>query len=155
MDRDFDIKRLDAGDVDVLRKLAKHLRPQDKEEMKASGITDFFLEVKNTVRYSKECYKVLTPSNAVIACFGIIHTNAGGQIWLLGTNLLRQYRKSFVKLSNDILSQWQRKYGKLFNYVSAQNTESIKWLKFIGAKMEEKHVYNGHVFIRFEIERMS
>lgn len=155
MDREFRIRRLDDFDSDFMSELAANLRQQDIDEMNASDIKDYLTEINNTVKFSEDCYKVLAPNGAVIAGFGVINTTAGGQIWFLGTDLIKQFRKSFVKISSEIIKKWLKEYGRLFNYVSAQNTESIKWLRFMGAKLEKKHIYKGHVFIMFEIERVN
>lgn len=154
MDLDFNIYALDEWDNKFLTDLERNLRQQDKDEMDASGIDDYYTEIMETVKRSQECFKVVAVNGMAIAGFGIIPALDGGQIWFLGTNLLKKYRKSFIKISKKILSDWAKEYGRLFNFVSAANTDTIKWLTYLGAEMNKKIIYREHVFIRFEIERM-
>ena len=153
MDRDFKIIETNVEDKRFMLELTQNLRRQDLDEMLASGIYDFLEEVVRTVEYSECCYKAVMDDGRVACAYGVIPAKVGAQIWFLGTDIIATHRKSFVKISAEILRGWLEKYGRLFNFVSAENTDSIKWLKRLGAKFVERVEYNGHIFWRFEIER--
>lgn len=153
MDQGFKILKTNREDKEFILELTEKMRDQDLKEMAASGIYDYLEEVAKTVEYSEQCCKVITDDGQLICGFGIIPAKLGAQIWFLGTDLIKNYRKSFVKISAKILLGWVKKYGRLFNFVSTENIDGIIWLEHMGAKFEKKLDYNGHVFLQFVIER--
>ena len=73
---------------------------------------------------------------------------------MLGTDLIKKKQKIFLKRSKPWLEDIKKDYNYLENYVDARNTLSIKWLKWLGFKVEDPIPYgvNGEPFHKFTME---
>ncbi len=76
-----------------------------------------------------------------------------GVPWLLGTDAMVSNRKLFMKISKIVLKNMSKGYKYLENYVSVENTVSIRWLKRLGFTLgEEVNSMTGVIFKRFYME---
>lgn len=57
--------------------------------------------------------------------------------WLLGTNEIKRHKKVFMRSTYELLKETMAECRELENYVDARNTDSIKWLKFMGFTLDE------------------
>ena len=73
-------------------------------------------------------------------------------IWLLGSDGVRDNWLTFGKASKQLLPYLIKRYGVVSNYVLAEYTTSIKWLKWLGAEFEETPIkFSGHDFYKFNL----
>jgi len=73
--------------------------------------------------------------------------------WLLATDELDTVSRDFLKYTKEYMPQVINGYSRLQNYVHAENTQSILWLKWIGFTLREKlrFGYDNEYFYRFEM----
>lgn len=73
-----------------------------------------------------------------------------GTPWLLGTDVLTDDTKLFLKISKIVLKKMSQGYKMLENYESVENTASLRWLKKLGFTIgEEIKGITGVSFRRF------
>ena len=79
--------------------------------------------------------------------------NGVGIVWMLGTKSFDEHKAAFALVCRNVLYSMLDNYSYLFNYASAQNKKSLKWLKWLGfnVKQPEPIGINGAEFCRFEI----
>lgn len=58
-----------------------------------------------------------------------------GYPWLIGTNLIEQHAKAFLRRNRAIVQIMLDTYPHLTNYVDARNGAAIQWLKWLGFAM--------------------
>lgn len=137
--------------------LSKHLRKQDKEELKALGYNNLKEVCERTLDVSDISFIVKTENNEPLCIFGVsIHeTEYGRPVWLLGNEKLRRYKKEFLINSVVVIRQWVNQYGKLYNYIDCRNEKSIRWLKWLGANFSKPFPLgvNKEMFMLFTISR--
>jgi len=90
-----------------------------------------------------------------IACiFGVTRRSrlsAVGVPWLLGTDALDAAPATFMRHSRVYFERMQQAFPLMENYVLAENTKTVKWLRWLGFEMEPPAPYGafGEPFIRF------
>lgn len=119
--------------------LSNNLRKQDKDEITATGISGLKECLQKSKDVVERSFLVLSKDNEPLCIFGItlLKTDYGRGIWLLGSNKLLQYKCEFLRCSRIVVSNWVSQYGKLYNFVDCRNTQSIRWLKSLGAVFYE------------------
>lgn len=55
-----------------------------------------------------------------------------GSPWLLGTPALDRHKKAFLRDTRRWLDEIREPYSLLFNYVDAEYTGAIRWLRWLG-----------------------
>ncbi len=60
-----------------------------------------------------------------------------GTPWLLGSDLILKYPKAFLRHNIATLYGWQRRYRLLENYVDSRHSVAVKWLAWLGFKIEK------------------
>ena len=73
------------------------------------------------------------------AIFGVVHPSllaAVGIPWLLGTPLLERHWRSFAKASRQVMDELKVMYPVMTNITHAENTLSVRWLRWLGASFE-------------------
>ena len=93
-----------------------------------------------------------------LAMFGIVPETVLGNkasIWMLATEGLSKINIKVIRDSKHFIKIMLAYFPYLHNYVSNDNKESIKWLKFCGAKIKEPEVYGKEkkLFRYFSFER--
>lgn len=133
------------------------IRPIDREEIEGMGytVTDGVLSSMfdtSTVYEARENGE----GGALIAAWGIIPDGKrGALIWCLGTERMRKHKKGFVRDSGRIIEKWLEKYPLLYNTVSIDNEESIRWLKHFHATFSKPYSvkYKDKMYMDFYITR--
>jgi len=96
--------------------------------------------------------------NEPFAMFGASNVEAKAGVgipWLLATDKLEEAWLFVLRQSKKYVARMQERYGLLFNFVHAENTKSIKWLKWAGFVIMEAKPYgaHGHLFHQFYKKR--
>jgi len=147
-----DITVTDSVYSDII-KISHCLRADDIAEIKAIGMTPIeCLEMS----YQDSIYKyTCRVKDRVVCMFGLNADSLMGEkakIWLLATDDLKIIQRRFARHSKDFLKEALESYPVLYNYIDVRNTESIKWLKWLGANFIStgKYGINGEEFHYFE-----
>lgn len=140
-----------SSTLDDVFKLKDCLRLVDIKELDALQSNPYKALLKGYV-YSEECYSVWK-GEKVIGMFGVSSYSLPkgfASIWFLGSDDVRQYPITFVKEGKRFVEKQLQKYDILMNYVSSQNTDSIRWLRAIGMIISNKYtVINDCNFLQF------
>jgi len=136
--------------------LKDHLRESDKQEIWASHNKTPEESLKIGLQKSIFCCTV--ENSNPIAMFGIVPENILGQeasVWMLATDDLKKIKRRFARNSKVFVHMMLEYYSYLYNFVDDRNKESIKWLKYLGAKFEEPRPYGkeGKPFRFFSFRR--
>lgn len=137
--------------------IAENMRQADIDEINASsGITPLEA-LREGIEISAIC-RTFEINDVKIAMAGIVSIpdfEDVGIVWMLGTNDIKKYSKSFTKVSRETLKHIFKIYSKLINYVDCRNETAIKWLLRLGADMGESSPFGKQLlpFRYFELRR--
>jgi hypothetical protein len=71
-----------------------------------------------------------------VACiFGVTGASVlseTGHPWMIGTDLIAQHAKAFLRRNRKMVGVMLARYPYLMNYVDVRNTKAIEWLKWLG-----------------------
>ncbi len=145
-----------AVPADVERLMGR-LRQSDIDEVWACGHRTPGDALLFSMYASILCFTVVY-KEIPAAMFGVSPDSLVGttaSVWLLGTNDIDRFKRSFLVLSRRFIAFMQRMYPVLYNWVDARNTASIAWLKWCGAKFDEPTPYgmDGLPFCYFTLRR--
>ena len=139
-DRDGIVVRRSQGeDIEYLR---DHMRLSDQNEIWASHHLYPQEALTRGVDDSIFCCTVLNGNP--MAMFGIVPETLLGEkacVWLLASNDLVKIKRRFAKHSRYFVDMMLEYYPYLYNHVDDRNNESIAWLRFCGATIEEPKTY--------------
>ena len=79
-------------------------------------------------------------NDEVVTIFGVASGSlltGLGVPWLVGTDLLEQHQKTFLRRCKPILKQMLGQYPTLMNYVDERNHIAKAWLHWLGFQIEE------------------
>lgn len=74
-----------------------------------------------------------------VAIFGVIPVSIlsnAAIAWLLGTDLLVKHWRAFARVSISVLAEVHGRYPVLVNATHTENTLAIRWLRWLGAKVD-------------------
>ncbi len=117
-----------------LQPVAEHMKEADKQEVWYSNNLTPLAALKKGYVNSTACYTILNTDVEPIAIFGAgsernkRHT---GCVWLLSTPELNM-NKEFLRRSVETLATLEEGYACTGNWVSVENTESLRWLRWLG-----------------------
>jgi hypothetical protein len=123
--------------------IAENLREQDRREVQASSGPNIREALVDSVVGSKESF-VWTLDGKPICIAGVANAglpgpNSGAGIpWMLGTPEMMGYSKMLVKDARIYIEKKLEEFTCLFNFVHAENSVSIGWLKRLGFKLGER-----------------
>ena len=148
----FNIVKAKLEHVDFV---AKNIRAEDAAEVKAVSYLSPGEALEMSFFVSDPCHTILYKDEPV-GCFGVAPMGEGkGSPWLLATDRIKDMPMYFIRSSKQYIENMLKEYKFLENWVALDNTISIKWLKWVGFKIEEPEVYglNGELFCRFWLRR--
>lgn len=128
------------------------MRPQDVAEMQALGHTDMAYVVRASIDASAWCLAALV-AGELVCIFGVgPHEGAGGP-WMLGTPLVKRHRRNLARLAPHYIRLMLRDYVRLVNWVHADNTVAIAWLRRMGFTLHDpvQVPHTGALFHPFEM----
>ncbi len=141
-DVEFLWPRLSAGDADEIW-ASHHLTPKEGLELS----------------FDRALVSLTVESNEEIICMlGVNPVNMldnEALIWMVVSTSFKKIGIPFLWKSRSFIETFLKSYKKLYNYVDTRHTESLRWLKFIGAKIEDPKPYGieGLPFHYFSFER--
>ena len=123
--------------------LAGNMRESDRQEIWAAAHLLPIDALKSSV---EKCLFCLTAEDkdGVILMFGINPPSILGSsaiIWMLASPRLDNFKMRFIRNSRRFIDMFLCFYPYLENFVDFRNLNSIKWLRFLGAVIEEKKPY--------------
>jgi len=127
-------------DVDSL---AINIREADIQEIWKSHHIKPRAALLGGFKESELCFTI-ERNKTPIAMFGIYPQTLLGNsamVWLLASPELEKVQRAFIKRSRYFIKGMLQRYSILENWVDAKNTQSIKWLRWCGAKIEEAKPY--------------
>jgi hypothetical protein len=136
-----------------IRKLSGRLREADAQELLAAGNAS----VESALVYSfknSTVRRTVEIDGVPVGLFGLHPQTLLGDeacIWFLGTPELARIKKTFVKLSRQVIVKFLSSYPILWNVVDVRYVSAIRWLESCGAVFDEGSAIPG--FRRFSIRR--
>lgn len=119
--------------IDDALYVAQNLQEADQQEVLGTG-HDPILALPYSITVSDAPVAFLSPEGQVAGVAGVSRTDAhSGGIWLLTTDLVKQYPKLFLKGAKEWLAQ-QNQYEILHNIADPRNYAHLKLLKILGFK---------------------
>lgn len=129
--------------VEHINALRGRLRESDKREILAASGYDPDAALMNSFRLSHFCWTAFHRGK-VIAIFGvngISIMSAIGSPWMLGSDELNRAGIEIVKVSRYYVGEMKKHFPQLINYIDARQLRSIRWLKWLGFKIEKPEPY--------------
>ena len=130
-----------ANNQDALY-ISENMRQADQEEFyKVTGDRDFIksialgMDSQDSVTY---CFLFDSVPFALVGC---IEKQDYQIVWACGTNRVREFGKSFVLETRKLLKRHYKEYKPYLNYVDAENTNAIRYLKHVGFQINEAIPY--------------
>ncbi len=137
--------------------IAHNMREDDVKEVWDSNLHSPYKALRKCLEIKGMSWTIIVngiPVGMVGVSRGTLLSDTGTP-WLLGTDVLIDDRKLFLKISRIVLKNISEGYRRLENYISTENQASLRWLRHLGFKFgEEIKSVTGVVFKRFykEIE---
>lgn len=125
--------------------IARYLRAEDKRELEAIGLVEPLAAIKDCLRRSgvgSMVYRLparVMPWEpvAVFGCAPVEGMAHLGRPWLVGTRRMAERGIHVLRFAARFLDVMQRHYPMLENYVFAENTGAIRFIKHLGFTVEE------------------
>ena len=112
--------------------LAPHMKQADREEVKAASGLEPLEVLLKSLELSEKAYAILE-KDEVIALGGLAPlTEHIGIPWALTSNKIALYPKQFCRIAKELIKGFHKSYPLLSNFCDAQNTTTIRWLKWCG-----------------------
>jgi hypothetical protein len=140
--------------VDIGR-LVAGMRAADVAEMEAFGLTDRAAVVRQSVSGAAFCHAFVVDGE--LAGIGGLGRWPGGEgcPWFLGTPVVRRRARSLMRPAAAYIARMLRVYPVLLNFVHAENTVAVAWLRHLKFEVQPAAPYGsrGALFHRFEMRR--
>ena len=148
-----EIREVEEGDIAVL---VRNMREHDKQEVNAATNMGIRNAVKTSVDLSSYSKTGLV-NDELVCMWGVCPISllsGSGSPWMLGTDLITEKQRIFLRRSKPWLDDIRKDYRYLENFVDERNVLSIKWLKWLGFEMNEAEPYgiHGEPFHKFTME---
>lgn len=111
--------------------LAPKMRHVDVKEIRASSGLPPYDALAFSINL-EGINETIWVNDKIVAMCGIADKGTIGIPWMLGTDTLKKNAKSLLPISKKWVEKHGAKFDLMFNYVSAENLSSIRWLKYLG-----------------------
>lgn len=140
---------------EMIHYIADNMRQADVDEVKAASSFTPLEAITKGVEIS-DMTSVAIINGDIVAIMGVVKTGVlsdNGVPWLLGTDNVSKHYREFLGSSRTVLNAMINVCPNLTNYVYVKNTVSIRWLKWLGFKLEKAKPFgvNGELFHKFTI----
>jgi hypothetical protein len=135
--------------------IATHLRTADLVECRAAGQPDVHKVLADGVTRSLLCWTI-TVDGEPGCMMGVAPLRTllddVGVPWMLGTDLIPQHRRAFMRTARPYILKMLGAFPHLLNFVHAENTTAVDWLRRMGFEVMDAQPYGPHraLFHRFE-----
>ena len=139
----------------IMAYVVANMRPTDRVEAHLSHGFNPMRAVSSSMSFTKEFAVIFDPAlpdcagqnplHMPLAIGGVcpVETEYGevGVIWMLGTDLLDRevrypmQRRLFARATRLVVEEFARSWPVLTNMTHAENTKSLRWLKWLGFKL--------------------
>lgn len=120
--------------LDHVTELALTMRPADVAEVWASNRRRPSEALQGSMAGTRDPKTGLI--NGRVGCmFGVAEAtflSTDGVPWLLGSTELPRHAKAFLRMSRAYMQETRLSYPVLRNLVDSRNTQSIRWLRWLG-----------------------
>ena len=145
---------VEATTQEHIEELAVTMREEDKQEVWAMSHSSPLESLNNSVEISAEPLTGLVDGK-VICIFGVVEPSilsTTGIPWLLGSDLVADHSKIFLKMNKVFIDTIKQRYSLLTNYVDNRNKVSMAWLRWLGFKLHKPAPYGPDrmLFRKFE-----
>jgi hypothetical protein len=135
--------------------LAIYLRASDIAEIEANHRVDHASVVLSSVCNSDRGWCVLKDGQPVVLCGRAPVGKAEAQAWFLATDELYDpaVQRFVSRRCHEFVDLMHEGYPKLWNYIDARNTKTLRWLEWLGFSVTEalpEWGNNGELFYIFE-----
>ena len=131
------MKWVEKPGADHILYVAERLREADVEEVMLSHGSSALEAVTESWAQSTLVKGMVTDDDEPCGLCGVV----GMRIWMLGTDRLTESRRARWQLCVEgrkwVDSCLEELGGPLFNQVYSKNTDSIRWLKYLGFTVDE------------------
>lgn len=140
--------------TDAIR-LAANLRASDLNEIHAYGHTDPLGQLVKSAAHSMFCWTAFIDGElaAILGCAPVSALGGIGSPWMMGTPVLDRHRRILVRETPRYISKMLSAFPHLVNFVHAENTTSIAWLRRLGFTLHPAEPFGalGQPFHKFEM----
>lgn len=138
-------------------KLFNNMREADCREMLLMGWNDISY-ITDSINSSRECFAAYTEEGILIGIGGIGGApdfGLGVPVWFIASKDIATCHKQLVRYGMAIIKRYLEVYGKLYNYISIDNLQAIRYIQKAGATIypPQRWGINGALFVPFVIER--
>lgn len=136
-------------------RLARNLNPADRDEILAASGADPYVAIVQGMRVSGDTWAGLADGK-LVCMFGCVPPQSLFQYaatpWLLGTPLIKQHARRFLRESRLYFDEMKRQHKLLVNYVDVRHTDAQRWLAWLGFTLDppKPHGVSQLPFRRFE-----
>jgi len=138
----FQVRKSNLSDLTYV---CNHLRVLDKIETWYQTGYQPEEAVRLTYLSTERNFAIANEKDQAMGLSGVC---SDGTVWMVGTDELtskRSYRVDLVKKGKEEVDKLLKSYNVLYNYVYAENTSAIKWLKALGFTFIKLHPKYGHL----------
>ena len=125
--------------------VAASMRAEDIAEVRAGSGDTPAQALDKCFRWSTEAYTGEI-DGAPVMMFGVAVASilSGHAVpWALTTYGVEQNKVAFLRKSRIVVNHWLTEYSILSNYVDAEYTSAVHWLRWLGFTIEPAHPYGG------------
>jgi len=148
--------RFETTTMQHCEQLNKNIGDMDTREIYDSTGLDAYQGIVLCYQLSKEdCEVALDQHNQVLSIHGVMDRGTYGAPWMLLSK--NAYRRAGLREGMTETIDWVNRklktYGRLMNYISEENTRTIKWLQCLGFDIKEKiqnYGFSKKPFYKFE-----
>ncbi len=131
--------------LDHVGAIAEKVRPADRDELWAASNITAERAMRNGIEHSEVAMTGLI-DGVPVCMWGVVRESLVcnmGVPWMIGTELLDKYAATFLRRCRAPILEIFAGYDILVNHVDARNKKAIKWLGFMGFKVEKEPVTYG------------
>lgn len=119
---------------DDMREIARRMRQEDRRELVGIIGDNIEAECLHCLAASDVAY-ICKADGVPLAAFGVVGLIWGGIIWMLATEETAKHKIYVGKKTREGIRAFLSDYGYLYNYIDAGNKDTIRWLRWLGAKI--------------------
>lgn len=139
--------------------IAEELSPEICEELLKLSPKAPVLTIADNIRNATDSWSVFYKEQ-ILAVFGVSTNTLLGEIafpWLITSTFIKGHTKELLKGTRVVINHWLFRYEMLENYVPADFTSSLRWLKWAGFTIDAPLPIgvNGALIHRVELKRKA